>query len=409
LLGKSTSRLIIALAMGLIELPFLLLSVTLGGVTLHQIWCGFAMVAGFTVLVANLGLLCSVMCSTTAAASRSMIGLILAYSLLPILILPLWISVTISGGGATPTQKFLLEVYDWIAGTSPWTRIFSISRTGYAAHPVSSQVVSNLIGGGICFVLSWILFDRFARDLSQSAKPRPQSIFQRAKSSSRRCVGNPFVWKDFRFQAGGFKRMGFNALLLCVGMLVYTVSVLGNWSGTVTIWDDNFLGPAATIMVFVSVLHLASMGARFLSAEYREHTLPILFLTPNAGPAIVYGKLLGTFAGALPTVALTFFLWCGLILDSPWDEDILTLFLILLMYVGIYLHLVVLMSLYLKWGAVPVSVGIMLAGTFFWAVIHFWEYSTGPWFEYVVMVEMGVMLAVLHGVTAARIRFVARK
>ncbi len=110
LLGKSTSRLIITLVLGLIEVPFLLLAITLGGVTQHQIWCGFALVASFTIFVANLGLLFSVVCSTTASASRSMLIFLLVYFIIPPLLLPLWVSITSLGTTPSPVAQFLLTL-----------------------------------------------------------------------------------------------------------------------------------------------------------------------------------------------------------------------------------------------------------------------------------------------------------
>lgn len=407
LLGKSTSRLIFTLVMGLIELPFLLLAVTLGGVTRHQIWCGFAMVTGFAVLVSNLGLLCSVVCSTTVSASRWMMGILLIYTFFPWLMLPVWI-MSMSGGSPTPTQKMLLDLNNWISETSPWSRIWQICRTGYASHPISSQVISNLIGGGVCFTVAWILFDRFARDLSQAVRPGTRSMFQRIPSKSQRCVGNPFIWKDFMFQSGGFKRMGLNVVLLGLGMLAYTAYSFGTWSSPTSFLDDDFLGPAFGIMIFVSTLHLASMSSRYVSVEYRDHTLPILYLTPNSAPVILYGKLVGTFFGALPTVGLTIALWWGLILDWKIPDGTFMVVGITLLYIGIYLHLVVLLSLFLKWGAVPVAVGVMLAGTFFWTIMHA-SGGMGDSFLEIVFSELLVVIVVLHGAVAARISNVVQK
>ncbi|MCA9094307.1 MAG: ABC transporter permease subunit [Planctomycetaceae bacterium] len=409
--GKSTSRLVSTLVLGLIELPFLLLAVTLGGVTQHQVWCGFAMVAAFTVLVANLGLLCSVICSTTAAASRWMIGIILFYLLFPPIMFPIWITSVGMGGTPSPWEKFFLDISEWIYATSPWSYIKQISETGYAQHPFTLQVQSNLIAGGLLFAASWLLFDRFARDLSQTARPRPQSIFQRSQSRSRRCWGDPFIWKDFVFQAGGLKRILYTSLFLTLGMLVYAVYCFGTWASTSSIWDDNFLGPALILMIFVAVLHLSFVSARFLSAEYRDHTLPMLFLTPNGGPKILYGKLLGTFAGALPTLGLTFALWWALMQDSTWHDDYPKVILFIILFIAVYLHIVVLLSLFLKWGAIPAAIGVMLVGTFFWIITHFsstFSSNGEDAFAFFIM-ELLILNAILHAAIAARIWIVVQK
>lgn len=55
LLGKSTSRLIQVMLLLVVQFPFMLLAVTLGGVTTDQILAAYVSVLAFTVLLANLG------------------------------------------------------------------------------------------------------------------------------------------------------------------------------------------------------------------------------------------------------------------------------------------------------------------------------------------------------------------
>lgn len=409
LLGKSTSRLIITLVLGLIEVPFLLLAITLGGVTQHQIWCGFALVASFTIFVANLGLLFSVVCSTTASASRSMLIFLLVYFIIPPLLLPLWVSITSLGTTPSPVAQFLLTINNWIYETSPWFRIWSISATGYASTPLTLQVQSNLIAGAVCFILSWILFDRFARDLSQVSQPRQPWFFSPRTSRSRRCVGNPFLWKDFYFQAGGFKHLFFISILLAVGMAVYTVYCFGTWAGTSSIWDDSFLAPALAIMVMISTFHLATMAARYVNPEVRDHTLPILFLTPHPRSWILYSKLIGTMLGAAPSLILTFLLFWAEFHDESWDDDVVQICMILGLLILAYLQIVVLLSLFLKWGAVPAAVGVMFVGSFCWGLAQVMSPVRGPETVVLVIMEFLALNAVLHAAVAARIYVVAQK
>ena len=60
LLGKSTSRLVGAFLMLVVQLPFILLAVTLGGVGLIQILAAYSSLLAYLFLVCNLALLCSV-------------------------------------------------------------------------------------------------------------------------------------------------------------------------------------------------------------------------------------------------------------------------------------------------------------------------------------------------------------
>ena len=53
LLGKSTSRLITAILLFLVQLPFTLLAITLGGVTLGQIFAAYWALLAYMLLVAH--------------------------------------------------------------------------------------------------------------------------------------------------------------------------------------------------------------------------------------------------------------------------------------------------------------------------------------------------------------------
>src|SRR5262245_60258699 len=60
LLGKSTSRLLGTILLLLVQIPFILLAITLGGVTLGQVLAAYCSLAAYMILLANVGLFCSV-------------------------------------------------------------------------------------------------------------------------------------------------------------------------------------------------------------------------------------------------------------------------------------------------------------------------------------------------------------
>jgi len=60
LLGKSTSRLCAAILLFVAQIPFTLLAITLGGISLHQVFAAYLTLAAFLVFVSNLALLASV-------------------------------------------------------------------------------------------------------------------------------------------------------------------------------------------------------------------------------------------------------------------------------------------------------------------------------------------------------------
>src|ERR1017187_1795564 len=77
LLGKSTSRLVGGLLFLLVQLPFVLLAVALGGVGLLQIAAAYGTLLAYLFLVCNLALLFSVVFrSTTTAAAFTLVVLL---------------------------------------------------------------------------------------------------------------------------------------------------------------------------------------------------------------------------------------------------------------------------------------------------------------------------------------------
>src|SRR5262245_1164330 len=68
LLGKSTARLASGLLFVVAQIPFTMLCVTMGGVTIEQVLRVYGILAAYLVFLCNLGLFFSVICRRTAAA-----------------------------------------------------------------------------------------------------------------------------------------------------------------------------------------------------------------------------------------------------------------------------------------------------------------------------------------------------
>ncbi len=78
-LSKSTSRLISALMLLLIQLPFTFLAITLGGVTWQQIIAAYLALAAWMCMVANVALFCSVRCNTSGRAATLATSVLLLF------------------------------------------------------------------------------------------------------------------------------------------------------------------------------------------------------------------------------------------------------------------------------------------------------------------------------------------
>ncbi len=79
LLGKSTSRLVGALLLLLVQVPFVLLAITLGGVGLLQVAAAYGTLLAYLFLVCNLALLFSVMFRNTTTAAAFTLAVLLLF------------------------------------------------------------------------------------------------------------------------------------------------------------------------------------------------------------------------------------------------------------------------------------------------------------------------------------------
>ena len=85
LLGKSTSRLFQVLLLLAIQYPFTLLAVTLGGLVPGQITSAYMSLFAYTILLANVGLLNSVVCRRSRDSAGLTTLFLVGYSIVPAL------------------------------------------------------------------------------------------------------------------------------------------------------------------------------------------------------------------------------------------------------------------------------------------------------------------------------------
>ena len=191
LLGKSTTRLISVLLMLAVEFPFVLLSITLGGVTMTQVIAMAAALAAYLVFVANLGLLCSVVCPNSRRASTLLtVSLFVLLVVLPVLnsFAGLW---TAMHPADTFARRSVATLMRWEQDVSMWSRISAIVSTGFAESALSRQVVWHLAAAIGCFGLSWAGFERFTRE-SHAVRPLERFFARSSRRVRRRRVGRPW-------------------------------------------------------------------------------------------------------------------------------------------------------------------------------------------------------------------------
>lgn len=429
LLGKSVPRLITAAVLLSLQLPFTLLAVTLGGVTTHQILAAYCTLAAYIVLIAMVGLLCSVICRRSRAAST----LTILFLILFLIVAPLGRSALSWPPNVQPRQALgpiggtLLEgaaaVLDCIIEASPYSRLQAVGQTGFAQPLVEYQVISNLIFATALFGVSWAVFDRFNRG-EVSTGPQRGFLLKRTsglrRTGTTRAWNNPIVWKDFYFVVGG--RTALIAKLIIYGFTITGLVVWISWMDSA--WNNSLEIERETVVrmmfwtgLLLLGLELAISSSRIFHEENKWKTLSTLFLLPKSTAAIAYSKVAGCLLGLVPA-AVWLLLGCVIGLDyvSEGLEEILTdadAFAGITFFVVQYflmVHLSALLSLFVRAGALPLAFFIVyiLNGCCFGL------FALGPWTSYeptgmfLVLSLIGLgLIALLHVVIAHRLRTLA--
>ena len=397
LLGKSTSRLIQALMLLMVQFPFTLLSVTLGGVTMQQVFAAYASLLAYLIGLANLALFWSVICRRTGTAAGTTSLCLAVYFIAPWLatLLSVWL---LSVGWTTTfwPQRIVFSTLGVISHSEIFRRLSEIMVTGFNPSSVnvaevstswqnffqfyfdllfSTQVVSNVAFGAVCFLLARLLFVPFTADAGQLTDTR--GLVQRSGSkmklfSAGRCWNDPFIWKDFHFLVGGYPGLIVKWFLYAAVLGVIAVSYYYvNRNYTPYFEWQVVIGIFASCMLGILVLEASLFAARIFHDEIRLQTMSALLMLPRSIPYIGYSKAVGGLLGLLP--AAFWLLFCGVVavmsgwLTGPYGRvdylnDVVLNPMIWLgvLVVSLFLHLTTLLSLFVKWGALPLAFLIMI-------------------------------------------------
>jgi len=362
LLGKSTSRLIQAAMLLVVQFPFALLAVTLGGVTPHQIFAAYVALLAYMILLANVALVWSTVCQRGGTAAGMTTLIFAVYFMLP------WaakaLSTDLISYGWNQSHALtgtLLTALDWAGSSSIWDRLTATTETGFHDPIFSRQVITNSVGGLACFLTAWLVFNPFTRSMTSQGVTR--GFVLRSTSRIRflspgRCWALPLVWKDFQFIGGGYsfavvKLIAYSGLL---ALVVFLTSIEGMTASSIR-WGD--VGQMyVTWMLAAVIIESCILAARVFHDEVRLLTLSSLLMLPRTIPYLAYSKALGCLMGLMPSLLC---LALGALL-LPGVESQRALEILIEPYlwggvlsVVIFLHLVALLSLFVKWGALPLA------------------------------------------------------
>jgi hypothetical protein len=368
LFGKSTTRLLGATLLLAVQIPFTTIAVTLGGVSIEQVLGAYAILGATTFFLCNLALLGSVICRTSMRAGTftGVIGTIL-YAVLPFITIAT--ALRRMRPGALSPQTAWEYLATAVMEANPVYALAMLIESRGGAVVVSRNVWPSLGAGVFCFLLSWLLFNRFCAVTAEISVRRSRWKFAgllRGNGPRRRpSLGHPLAWKDFHFLIGGWRGLAIR-FVLCglVFFACYLVESLNSPRGR-TKWFWREIGEET--MVFATMgfcLELGLLASRIFGVERRTLTLSGLVSLPRPTGWLVRQKILGCLPALLPPIAL-FGIGAGIYLDyyrnrsgysMHWSDDeiIATIYVasqgLLLAVLTTYL------SLRIRRGALPAGV-----------------------------------------------------
>jgi len=365
LLGKSTTRLFQVFVLLAVQYPFTLLAITMGGLMPPQIYAAYAALLAYTILLANVGLLCSVVCRRNRDASGLTVLWTIGYCFVPMLAYAGYYYLNYGNGAQNPRwYRFvpvLSPVLNWASQTSVFGELYRVTSTGYQ-FSLTPQLISNSIGGLAFFLLSWWLFGIVSQDPAPEVTTRalvPRKIGYLQWFSAGRTWDAALIWKDFHFFAGGWF-----GLLIRIGLYTgyYWIVCAATYPWyeerkTRHInWNDVTLG-YQYFVVPLFVIDCVLCLSRVFQEEIRHQTLPSLLMLPRSVPNLVYSKIAGCLFGLLPGIVAVFSAFVLLIgatrtLEDQYDEPAAWWLVANLI---LFIHLSAMLSTYLRWGAIAMS------------------------------------------------------
>lgn len=375
LLGKSTARLAGGLLFIIVQIPFTMVCVALGGVDFGQILSVYGILCAYLIFLCNLCLLWSVLCRRSALAVTVSFCIGLFLYVLPIF-----------GAGRTLVRSMRNQVelswFDqllaYLVGANPFFHTAqSIYRESRMFLPGMHSISFHLIGSAILFAASWLLFSRFC---SATGEIAPRRVVKASGARRRLRVPRPWrhalAWKDFHFLTGGLKGMLLRSaiyLAIC-GMLIY-------W-----IWDDaggDHQRLVANVFKWCGLLifgaELGGLASRIFGSERQQLTLSGLIGLPAATSSIIWQKIFGCLPAFLPSLGLY---WLGGAILSDWEtshgysssrgnsSDVE--FALAVLWIAefiLYPILVASLSLRMRRGALLAGFGILLFGNIFAVIL----------------------------------------
>jgi hypothetical protein len=318
--GKWGARLISVLLLVVVQLPLVMLAVTLGGVRTLSVFGFYAGMIGWCVMLSGVALMISVTSrSVTEAATRGFaVALIFAGAIAfgSVWISSLGIQGQLTGSPAGTdwewAKTLVLGVIAVLSSLIPSTNSTATSLTELAGELALPTLLQFGIGLGCAARAAWLLpriefSDRSHRLNTAAAKG--------GAGAARRIVGRcpeqqPAFWKALQFETGGNVAFGvrWGVVIFLTVARFCDLDLGGDGLRNTFSWTPlGFLG-LACIWFFDVVLYFS----RTWSVEWKQQTLGALAMTPLSIQRLALQKYKAWIFSRLPYIFLFLTLWLAL-------------------------------------------------------------------------------------------------
>ncbi|MEP3482499.1 MAG: hypothetical protein ABJZ55_24875 [Fuerstiella sp.] len=292
LLGKSLPRLSVAVLFLICVAPFLLLSVTLGGVLIQGLVSSILSVLFYSLMLSQLGLLASVLAKNSRRAFSMMFFF---WSLTE----QMWLWVMLVGGLELVSSQTYGVWYDHAFSSSLFMNL-NLTLLGFAEASWWYPHMTVHLGVSVCaFVLSWLSFNRFTEERSSGASSNWMNHLVSANHRSR-VWDRATAWKTWHVLTGGVRWLWIRALggiVLSFGLVTAVVIAVNGSFQAEAICIGSFW-----IALIVFLLSVGRMTGLVYQTEIQQKTLSTLVMLP----APASETFLSMLKGMLPAIAASF-------------------------------------------------------------------------------------------------------
>jgi hypothetical protein len=266
LIGKGGTRLLDGLLLLAVQLPFTLIGITLGGITMVQVLSAYVALGAYLVMVCAMGLLASVLAPRPARAA------VLAAAMVWLLLY----------GGQIFSSLGVHFLSSAFGSLDIFSRLREIMATNFDEPIYSEQVHESLLWAVAFFCAAWGFFDRFCTEAVETRIRPGQLLTKRSGEVQRAPVFGLIKWKDTYFLHGSggmvaWKLAGYTLALFWLGMDVFAPATARLRSDGLAIWGLRVLICGLVAMAAESVV----AAARMFRVEHQDRTLAALMGLPN--------------------------------------------------------------------------------------------------------------------------------